>query len=145
MSDIIVTVDVDAEWADVANALGESTPAPKTRSADLSVVMANVGLRQNLRRFLIAAGAISTTPPPAGSTGTVAQTNDVVGQLISAPSDVLMRLMASSGVISSPARVSHFAAEIGALSELCDPADAASVARWVTAVGRVLRDHVGPQ
>lgn len=146
----VATSAVAAEWADVASALHTAPPvAPQPRpagarpSANLALVMRSPNSRRDLRRILMVIGAIGRPRSDTQRAGSSAvKTSEVVAGLISASEQVLARLLAAGGAISSQARVARFAVGIRAVSERAQVDDAESVAHWVTDVAAVLREDV---
>jgi hypothetical protein len=112
---------------------------PAHRPADLRLAMADGGARRDLRRILIAYGAIGKTRPD-GSGGTPARPEDVVGAFMTATETVVDALLRSAGAITDEARLTRVAASIAAVGHQSEPADPASVRDWIAAVGAILRD-----
>jgi hypothetical protein len=112
---------------------------PPHRPADLRLAMADGGARRDLRRILIAYGAIGKARPD-GAGGTPARPEDVIGAFMTATEPVVDALLRSAGAITDERRLTRFAASIAAVGEQSDPTDPASVRGWIAAVGAILRD-----
>lgn len=140
-------MNVAAEWADVESVLTTSAPvaapaaAPARIVADLSKAMRSAPARRDLRRLLIAFGAIGAPKPerPAKA-GDTALTGEVVGMLMSLPEEVLVRTFSAAGAISDKDRVQRFAQRVHTANQLCSPTDPEAVLTWVLTVAAILRD-----
>ncbi len=150
---VVQTVDVAAEWGDVEQSLSSgSGPGPyglvavqaQPPVADLSIAMASFAQRKNIRRFLVAVGAIrsdaSVTPPEHASSN--ARTDDVMARLIGADEATLTRLLTAGGVIENPARIQMFASRMAEVNRECDASDPVQVDLWADRVGTILRDGI---
>ncbi len=148
----VATVDLDAEWGDVARSLADTAPAgaqgmggpTAAPIADLSLAMASFGQRKNIRRFLVAVGAIRSDAPatPSAPETPGTRTDDVMARLIAADEPTLCRLLTAGGVIENPARIQLFASRMAEANRECDPSDPVQVDRWAAQVGTILRDGV---
>jgi hypothetical protein len=101
--------------------------------------MADPGARRDLRRILIAFGAIGK-PRTDGRTGTPARPEDVVGAFMTATAPMVDALLRNAGAIRDEARLVRF---VDAIAEVCrrsDPADPKEVVTWINSVAAILRD-----
>lgn len=123
----------------VAHVATAADHPPAHTPADLRQAMADGGARRDLRRILIAFGAIGKPREP-GQTGSAARPEDVVGAFMTASGPVIDALLRNAGAISDEARLVRFVEGIAAVGRRSDPTDPRSVTAWITAVGAILRD-----
>lgn len=140
-------VDLASEWAAVASVVAATQPggaAPEVVDghvpADLSVAMQSFAARRDLRRILIAFGAIGK-PRREGQPGAPARPEDVVGAFITASPAIVEELLRTAGAISDEDRIQRFTVGIGEAGRACDPPDAVAVERWIQDVASILRDE----
>ena len=112
------------------------------RPADLSRALRSPSARRDLRRILIAYGAIGKSRRGDDSP-TPIRPEDVVGAFITAGEATVERLLRSAGAISDEERIARFVAHIARAGAGVEPADPDAVVRWITTVGAILRDDPG--
>lgn len=140
-------VDVASEWAAVASVVAPAdapTAAPAMVAghvpADLAVAMHSFAARRDLRRILIAFGAIGK-PRTDGQPGRPARPEDVVGAFITASPGIVEELLRTAGAISDEDRIQRFTASIEEAGRACDPRDPVAVEQWIQDVASILRDE----
>lgn len=124
--------------ADVVLLGGTPPSEPEPERANLTMSMRHPARRRDLRRFLVAIGAVRGAEVTSVEEGSL-PTDQVVARLMRLETAALRHLLGRAGMITSAERVERFAAEIGALVGEHDPADPVEVHVWLGKVGAILR------
>lgn len=124
--------------ADVVLLGGAAPSEPEPERANLTMSMRHPARRRDLRRFLVAIGAVRGAEVTSVEEGSL-PTDQVVARLMRLETAALRHLLGRAGMITSAERVERFAAEIGALVGEHDPADPVEVHVWLGKVGAILR------